>query len=270
MRLHFFIFGSLWDSYLVFGIIGFIALSLFIFSQIKSSVHGYLELLIKKNSLKLITIILCVLETLLLALSINLIPMYLISDLFGSLFHNFTGGKNAASYFGWVAFAPVTFFIMAFLLGMKPLKTLDSLAPGFALAMIFAKLACFFSGCCNGFQTDHGFYNMKTSLTEFPVQLVESAEALVIFIILLLIRKRAKLGTMYPIYLMLYSVMRFCSEFLRAYPDAFGPFKIGHILALALFSLGTFETVMTLKFGERIDSAFSTFYAKMEKKLKRS
>ena len=270
MCLKFYIFGSVWDSYFAIGSIGFILLTFFIFVQIKNEgALGYLKRL-PKSDRSILKMIFYVTESFFIAMSINVIPGYIAAKPFSLLFHEFTNGKNAAAYFGWVTFAIVTFFAVAFLLGLKPLKTLDLVAPGFPLALIFAKNASFCAGCCNGFQTDYGFYNYDTKLREFPVQLVESAEALVIFIILLLIRKKAKLGTMYPIYLMLYSGMRFCSEFLRAYPDAFGHFKIGHILAFAFFSLGAFETALALKFGERIDRAFATCYAKIEKKLKRS
>lgn len=185
----------------------------------------------------------------------------------GDLFYDFTGRTGAVVYFCWIVFAPIFLFAGTFLIGIKPFKTIDLLPPAYSLALTYSKIACFCSGCCNGIQTDYGFYNYDTQLREFPVQLVESAEALVIFLILMRIRKEVKLGTMFPLYLVFYSGMRFFSEFLRAQPDIFGPFKCAQIFCIAGIILGFLGFVLAEKYAERIDEFFGRIYSKIEQKL---
>ena len=204
---------------------------------------------------------------LILSLCAIALPSLAIAYPFSLLFYDFTGQTGAVIYFGYVLPSFLLFMISAVLLGIKPLKTLDLVVPAYPLTLIFAKLACFCEGCCNGIQTNYGFYNYFTKVREFPVQLVESAEALVIFFILLKLRKKAKLGTMFPLYLIFYSTMRFFSEFLRVEPDIFGPLKCAQIFCVAGIVLGFLGFVLAEKYAERIDEFFCRTYSKIERKL---
>ena len=86
----------------------------------------------------------------------------------------------------------------------------------------FARVGCFFAGCCYGVESDFGFAahgNQVTDIGEvsrFPVQLLETLENLLIFgFIVLLLKKRIQKGRLFYIYLLCYSVFRFINEFFR-------------------------------------------------------
>ena len=245
-----------------------LALFLFVFIQLKGNHGVYSGFLLrnKENGSKW-RLLATVVESLIVVLFVSAIPSWTIARPFARLFYDFTGQTGAVLYFGHITGSFLFFILGALLLGMKPFKTLDLITPGLPLALICAKFACFCSGCCNGIKTDLGFFNYRTKAVEFPVQLVESAEALLIFFILMRIRKNAKTGTMFPIYIVFYCGMRFFSEFFRAQPDILGPFKCVHLFCIGGIVLGFIGFILAEKFAERIDRAFAAFYAKMEKKL---
>lgn len=247
-----------------------LALFLFIFMQLKKTgTHGLYSrfLLRNKDAGSRWHSVATAAEALILLLFAAALPTWTFTRPFSMLFYDFTGRTGAVLYFGCLLFLIPFFLLGAFLLGVRPLKTLDLSVPGFSLSLIYFKLACFCSGCCNGIKTDYGFFNYRTKRVEFPVQLVESAEALLIFFILMKVGKKAKTGTMFPLYLVLYSVMRFFSEFFRAQPDILGPLKCVHLFCIAGALLGFAGFVLAEKYGERIDSAFAGLYLRIEKSL---
>ena len=136
-----------------------------------------------------------------------------INSAFGDLFGT---GKN---YYGLLFITPLLIVFICFLLGIDIFKQMDLITPAFPLALIVLKIACFCRGCCRGIESSSGLYNHSSNLVEFPVQLVEAGCALFIFAILMLLRKKIKEGTFFPLYLIIYSTMRFFSEFLRCEPD---------------------------------------------------
>lgn len=86
----------------------------------------------------------------------------------------------------------------------------------------FARVGCFFGGCCYGIESTVGFAANGNTLTHigevtrFPVQLLESACNLAIALtVYILIRKGILKGKLFYLYLLLYSVIRFSDEFLR-------------------------------------------------------
>ena len=244
-----------------------LALFLFVFIQLKESgTHGIYSgfLLRNKNRGSKWQFVATIAEALIVILFVAALPAWTINRPFSKLFYNFTGHTGAALYFGYIISILPFFMICAFLLGIKPLKSLDLITPGLPLSLIFFKFACFCSGCCNGIKTEYGFFNYRTKATEFPVQLVESVEALVIFLILMRIGKKAKTGTMFPIYTVIYCGMRFCSEFFRAQPDIWGPLKCVHLLCIAGIVLGFIGFVAAEKYGEKIDGAFGGIYSGIE------
>ena len=103
---------------------------------------------------------------------------------------------------------------------------------------------------------------------EFPSQLLEAALALIIFIFLMWYRKKAKEGTLFPVYVILYSATRFFSEFTRCDPDVFGILKTYHILCIIGVVIGIIELLVVLKFSDRIRPLFN-FYLSDNKKDKK-
>ena len=111
----------------------------------------------------------------------------------------------------------------------------DILAPCVAVGQAVGRWGCFFAGCCYGTRTDVPwaitFTNPKSlaplDIALHPTQVYLSINALVIFGILVWLRKRKKFdGQVFWVYGILYSIGRFIIEFYRgddrgyAVPDA--------------------------------------------------
>ena len=109
----------------------------------------------------------------------SIYPLLFMNYYFGYLV---TGDAN---YFGSLYTFPYFFFPIPIILGVNPFKIYDEIVPGYALSLVFAKLACFCSGCCAGIEWKHGLYNYACDKVMFPVQLLEAVLALLIFIFLL-------------------------------------------------------------------------------------
>lgn len=173
--------------------------------------------------------------------------------LLGAL-HSLVGNtfETGSNYYGTLIFKPIILYLLFYIIAVNPLKQMDLITPAFPLALIFAKLACFFHGCCTGFDCSWGYYNQQYFKNEFPSQLVEAGLALLLFIFLMWYRKKAKEGTLFPIYLILYSATRFFSEFTRAETNILGPFKTYHFLCIAGVIIGVAELFIVLRYSEKI------------------
>ena len=175
---------------------------------------------------------------------------------FNGLFGDIVG--TGANYFGALfMFAPI--LILASLLFFEnPLKNMDIAIMTVPICLFFVKIACFCQGCCYGIPWEHGMYNHhpKHSGYQVPVQLIEALWALLIFVFLLWYRKRAKTGTLLPIYMIIYSATRFCSEFLRREEAVFWIFKTYHILCIVGIILGILFLIFVRKYGDRISNWF--------------
>ena len=134
------------------------------------------------------------------------------------------------------------------------------------IQLVFLKLACFLNGCCWGIPWEHGLYNHHPHHPgkQVPVQAIEVLFALVIFIFLLWYRRKAKAGTIFPMFMILYSFTRFFSEFVTAaYPDIIGPFNMYQILCAIGFVIGLLLFFIVTKFGDKI----SDFFERLPNKL---
>lgn len=94
----------------------------------------------------------------------------------------------------------------------------DLLIPAVPLFHAFGRLGCFLSGCCYGVECEFGIVLAQSHVAPndvplFPVQLVEAACCLAIFVALLLAKHRR--GWAVWMYLFAYSAVRFVLEFLR-------------------------------------------------------
>ena len=184
------------------------------------------------------------------------VVQYALTGFYNRQFGDMVG--TGANYFGKLYHIPFLIVAFCILLWVDPIKQIDLLTPSFPLALFFSKIACFCNGCCNGIQWQNGLFNYRSNLYEFPLQLVEAGLALLIFIFLMFWRKKAKPGTMFPTYLIIYSATRFCSEFLSAKEDVFWILKTYHILCLIGIAFGVIELIVALKLGDQISEFFST------------
>lgn len=164
---------------------------------------------------------------------------------------------TGANYFGLLFFVPFVLLLLCLVIRVDPRKQIDLITPTFPLALIFAKIGCFGAGCCNGCEWSTGFYNYATGHKEIPLQLVEAGVALLLFVFLLIWRKKAKAGTMFPIYMIAYSAIRFFTEFLSNRDDIIGPFNIYHILCFAGVIIGIVELLLVLEYGEKLQKFFT-------------
>lgn len=165
---------------------------------------------------------------------------------------NVTMGKIAntgANYFGTLLFIPYILVLVCWLFRLDPLAQIDLIAPAYALALVPVKIACFFAGCCTGFVTEHGMYNAQTGLVEFPAQLLECVAALGIFIFLITWKKKLTPGTRLPIYIIIYSAIRFVTEFTRGQEIVFGGLKTYQILCIIAIAIGFVQMFLVQKYG---------------------
>jgi len=100
----------------------------------------------------------------------------------------------------------------------------DVLAPGIILAQAIGRVGCTLNGCCYGTQCDLPWaivYEHPESLGPLgipvhPTQIYEIIYNLIIFGVLLLLRKRFRPdGSLFMVYLSLYAVWRFSIGFIR-------------------------------------------------------
>lgn len=262
------IFSMHIDLYEFFGNLAAVVLVLFNFMVLRKEGEAagiYSRLFLnRKASFAKFTIFFIFVEALILSAFQYVIPTLAVSHPFARLIT-----KSAGNYCGCSYIFPLFFIVGALIVGAKPLKELDLLTPAYPLALVYSKLGCFCAGCCRGIRTDFGFYNQISRMREFPVQLLEAVLALAIFFVLMRIKDKVKRGTMYPIYLILYSGTRFFSEFLRVELNKYGPLKTYHILCIIGVVLGFIELWITRKWGERIDDAFGRLYSKIEQKFQK-
>lgn len=153
---------------------------------------------------------------------------------------NFEGFKIVASviFGGSVFYGGLLGGIAAGLITVK-LKKLDlvayadTAASAAPLFHFFGRIGCFLSGCCYGIESRFGFMAENNpyvpelnGVTRFPVQLLEAGFNLLLFVVFFLLLKKEKCrGRLFVLYLLSYSVIRFCLEFLRG--DAVRGFIFG-------------------------------------------
>ena len=109
-------------------------------------------------------------------------------------------------------------------------KTADAFAPGIAIGNFFGRQGCFAAGCCWGEPTTlpwgvkfselgHQVTGVPTDTYLHPTQLYESFAMLLVFFFLLWLHKRKRFsGQVILGYALLYSIIRFSIEFVRADP----------------------------------------------------
>ncbi len=205
--------------------------------------------------------ILASIESLIMALMIDL------SSYINGPFGDLVG--TGANYFGLLFLTPIVWFVISAILRINPLKQADITTMCVPVFLFFVKIACFLQGCCWGIPWEYGPYNYHHDHpgNQVPVQAIEAFWALAIFIFLLWYRKKAKTGTMYPMYMILYSATRFCSEFFRREENVVWIFKTYHLLCIAGFVIGLILLLIVRKYGEKLSDFFDKPHIKFEQKV---
>lgn len=181
------------------------------------------------------------------------LPFYLENPV--KLFALWEGGM---SYHGGAIGAMVAFIWTAYSTGKPLLKSLDLLGIGSTIGIFFGRLSNFINGELYGRPTSVPWgiiFPDGGNLPRHPSQLYEAGlEGLFLGIVLwvLMTKFTLKPGQLFGCYLVGYSIIRFCLEFVREPDPQLGlllfSLSMGQILSLAMFCLG----VIFLKIHSRI------------------
>lgn len=100
----------------------------------------------------------------------------------------------------------------------------DIVVPLIPLGHAIGRIGCLLSGCCYGIPYSgplaicytNSLFNLPGDMTYFPVQLLEALLDIIIMLYLLYyVKKPHKQNDVLFMYIFLYALMRFCTEFLR-------------------------------------------------------
>jgi len=162
----------------------------------------------------------------------------------------FYGGLLASVIFAWYYISKHQFPLW---------KLADVLAPALALGQAIGRWGCFFAGCCYGVRTDVPWaitFSDPKSLAPLdvalhPTQIYLSLNALIIFGILMFLRKRKTFdGQVFWAYGILYSIGRFIIEYFRG--DDRG-FAVQNFLSTSQF-IGIFILLFSITMWMRLRS----------------
>ncbi|MBO5333216.1 MAG: prolipoprotein diacylglyceryl transferase [Clostridia bacterium] len=262
------LFNSIYSFLTVIGSIFYFKIkreSISIYSKIVIQLVSQKKLKIGKlflNIEKVVEFILVSAESMLIAEVC--VRAYRMNKPFGSLV------GTGANYFGLLFTVWLFVILVSLILFSNPIKQLDIATLFLPFAQIFVRLACYFNGCCWGIPWKYGPYNYHYAHpgNQVPVQAIEVSFVFIIYLFLLWYKKRAKIGTMFPLYMILYGGARFFNEFFTAAdPDIIGPFNIYHVLCTISVVIGLVLFIVMRKYGEKISNFFEIPQRKFEEKV---
>lgn len=134
------------------------------------------------------------------------------------------------------------------------LEYFDLIMPSIALAQGFGRIGCLLAGCCYGMETDLpiGIVFHDTDLAPcgvklFPTQIFSSlGDFLIAGILIWWAKRNKKPGNVGFLYVVLYSVGRFCIEFVRAdYRGSIGPLSTSQFISILVIIAGLIAMKLT-------------------------
>ena len=117
----------------------------------------------------------------------------------------------------------------------------DLLAPYIPLAQSIGRIGCFLNGCCYGGEVPANFMFgvvfPSESIFRHPTQIYSSLILLLLFVILRAWQRRRRFnGEIFLAYIILYSLTRFCMEFLRGdNPKIFSALTMSQLISIPIF-----------------------------------
>ena len=118
---------------------------------------------------------------------------------------------GGVSFFGSVFLIPLLMPLVGLLFRLKPGQTMDICGPCVAIMIGCMRVGCFLQGCCGGWVVQIG--NLSFC---WPTQAIDSIwDFSVLFWLLNLERENKGKNTLYALFMISYSAMRFLLEFLR-------------------------------------------------------
>jgi phosphatidylglycerol:prolipoprotein diacylglycerol transferase len=165
--------------------------------------------------------------------------------------------QSAGIFFGGFILALVFAYFYMKKQGLPVWPTSDIFAPGLALGHGIGRLGCFAAGCCWGKPTHVAwavtFTNPATTtgvplgIPLHPTQLYEAfSEGLICLVLLALLKRSHKDGSVIGLYLVLYGLVRFGVEFFRMHDSSNplgGPFTLEQWISLAAVAGGAWLLV---------------------------
>ena len=145
-----------------------------------------------------------------------------------------SGSFGGVSFYGSVFLSPLLMPLIGLLFHLKPGQTMDICGPCVAIMIGCMRVNCVLNGCCGGWEVCLGSFCFS-----WPTQAMDSIADFAIMLWLLSLERdnRAK-GTLYPRFMIAYSVMRFLLEFLRDTPKNWLYLSHGQWFALAAIVAG--------------------------------
>ncbi len=145
-----------------------------------------------------------------------------------------SGKWNGRSFFGAVFLAPILMWPVAKVLKIPYGNLMDLCAPAECVMLALLKVKCRIDHCCIGRFINLGDYEIR-----FPSQITECVTAiLLMFVLLVIIKKQKWSGMVFPWYLLLYGVLRSILNLLRETTPWIGPLSAGNFWALISIILG--------------------------------
>lgn len=126
---------------------------------------------------------------------------------------------SGLAFIGIIIFNIPAVWIFAKLRKLDFWRIVDLAAPSIAIGYFFGRLGCFMNGCCYGPESATcGIIMKDINLPMFPTQLVNALLAIIIFAVLyyLATRKTFYKGWLFVMFLYMYSLSSFATEFFRA------------------------------------------------------
>jgi len=163
--------------------------------------------------------------------------------------------KGGLVLYGGLILASLATIIFVKIKSLPLWKIADILMPYVALGQAIGRIGCFLNGCCYGKVTSC-FLGVKLPGHDFlihPTQLYESAVMLIIFFVLLFIRRVKRYdGQIFLFYILFYSAARYFIEFLRGdNPVVFAGMTISQSISLLLF-LAAAISMMAIAIKRRV------------------
>ena len=132
-----------------------------------------------------------------------------ITGVFGTMVLAFieTGEFGGTSFYGAVLLVPIL-ILPALLMKISYLDTLNLCAPAECAMLVVMRFDCLDKGCC------FGKYLPKLEF-QFPSQIAEMVIGTAIMLALIWMHKKNRQTRLYPWYMIMYGVLRFCIQGLR-------------------------------------------------------
>lgn len=140
-----------------------------------------------------------------------------------------SGSFGGVSFYGSVFLIPLLMPLVGLFFRMKPGQTMDICGPCVAIMIGCMRVNCVLNGCCGGWEMCLGNFCFS-----WPTQAMDSIADFAIMLWLLRLEKEKRAeGTLYPRFMVAYSIMRFFLEFLRETPKEWFYLSHGQWFALA-------------------------------------